>query len=141
MGGNQINYQYFKKSNKTINCIKLKDQEVTNPFEVVHSFNQFFCSVVQKIEDKIIHTYIKYQDFLDNSASQTFFLSPTDPEEIELLIKSLNSNKTTGPASIATNILKMFKKELKIPLSKLLSLSFECGAFPEILKTNSVTPI
>ena len=34
----------------------------------------------------------------------------------------------------------MFKKELKTPLSNLLNLSFECGAFPEILKTASVTP-
>ena len=130
-----------KKSNKTINYIKLNDQEVTNPFEVARPFNQFFCTVGQKIEDKIIHTDTKYQDFLDNPASQTFFSSPTDPEEIELLIKSLSSNKTTGPASIPTNILKMFKKELKTPLSNLLNLSFECGAFPEILKATSVTPI
>ena len=35
----------------------------------------FFCNFVQKIEDKIIHTDTKYQDFLDNSASQTLFLS------------------------------------------------------------------
>ena len=34
----------------------------------------------------------------------------------------------------------MFKKELKTPLSNLLNLSFECGAFPEILKTASVAP-
>ena len=103
--------------------------------------NTFFCSVAQKIEDKIIHTDTKYQDFLDNPTSQTFFLFPTDPEEIELLIKSLSSNKSTGPARIPTNMLKMFKEELKTPLSNLINLSFECGAFPEILKTISVTPI
>ena len=78
----------------------LNNQEVTNPFEIAHSFNQFFCTVAQKIEDKIIHTDTKYQDSLDNPASQTFFLSPTDSEEIKQLIISLTSNKTTGPASI-----------------------------------------
>ena len=39
-----------------MNCINVDDQEVTNPFETAHSFNKFFCTVAQKIEDKIIYT-------------------------------------------------------------------------------------
>ena len=35
----------------------------------------------------------------------------------------------------------MFKKDLKTPLSNLVNLSFEYGAFPEILKIPSITPI
>ena len=35
----------------------------------------------------------------------------------------------------------MFKKELKTPLNDLVNLSFECGTFPEILGTTSITPI
>ena len=68
-------------------------------------------------------------------------MSPTDPKEIELIIKSLSSNRSTGQASIPTSILKMFKKDLKTPLSNLVNLSFEYGAFPEILKIPSITPI
>ena len=55
----------------------------------------------------------EYQDFLDNPASQTSLLSPTDPKEIELIIKSLSSNKIAAPESIPTSILKMFNKQLK----------------------------
>ena len=54
--------------------------------------------------------------------------SPTDPEEIELIIKSLSSNKRAGLTSIPISILKMFMKKLKTPLSNLVNLSFECGA-------------
>ena len=72
---------------------------------------------------------------------QTFFLSPTDPEEIELIIKSLSTNKSTGPANISKSICKIFKLKLKTPLSNLVNLFFECRAFPEILKIASVTPI
>ena len=126
---------------KLFKYIKLDDQEVTNPFEIQYSFNKCFCTVAQKIEDRIIHTDTKYHDFLDNPASQTFFLSPTDKEEIEQLIKSLSSTKTTGPASIPRNILKMFENKLKTPLSNLVNLYSECGAFPKIPKTPSVTPI
>ena len=53
----------------------------------------------------------------------------------------LSSNRSTGQASIPKSILKMFKKDLKTPLSNLVNLSFEYGAFPEILKIPSVTPI
>ena len=62
-------------------------------------------TVALKIEDKVIHTDTKYQDFLDNPVSQRFYLSRTDPEQIELSIKSLSSSKSTGPASIPTNVL------------------------------------
>ena len=130
-----------KKQTKLFKYIKLDDQEVTNPFEIQYSFNKCFCTVAQKIEDRIIHTDTKYQDFLDNPASQTFFLSPTDKEEIEQLIKSLSSTKTTGPASIPRNMLKMFENKLKTPLSNLVNLYSECGAFPKILRTSSATPI
>ena len=123
-----------------MNCINTDDQEETNPFKIACFFNKLFCTVAQK-KDKIIHTDTKYQHFHDHRVSQTFFLSHTDTEEIELIIKSLSSKKRTVAASIPTIILKMFKKELKTPLSNLVNLSFECGAFPEILKTPSVTPI
>ena len=63
-----------KKSSKTIISINIDDQEVTNTFEIAHSFKKIFCTVAQKIEDKITHTNTKYQDFLDNAALQTFLL-------------------------------------------------------------------
>ena len=87
----------------------------------------------------MINTGTKYRDFLDNPALQTILLSPTDPEE--MIIKSLSSNKSTDPASIPTSVLNMFMNELKSPLSNRVNLSFECGAFPEILKPRSITPI
>ena len=72
---------------------------------------------------------------------QTFFLSPTDPEETEMIIKSLSTNKSTGPSNISTIICTMFKLKLKTQLSNLVNSFFECRAFPEILKIASVTSI
>ena len=53
-----------KKSNKTINCIKLDDQEVTNPFEIAHSFNQRIRSYIQ----------IPTKTYSYNPASDLFYL-------------------------------------------------------------------
>ena len=50
-------------------------QVVTNPFEVAHSFNKFFCTVAQKKQRIRLYIQIlKYQDFLDKSASHKHIL-------------------------------------------------------------------
>ena len=51
-------------------------------------------------------------------------LSPTLPEDIEDLISSMKTNKASGPNSIPTKILKLFKKEFLKPLSDIINLSF-----------------
>ena len=57
------------------------------------------------------------------------------------MIKSLKNNKAAGPNSIPTKLLKLFVKEVNSPLSSLINLSFECGKFPDVLKTANLTPI
>ena len=70
-----------------------------------------------------------------------FFLTPSLPDEIQEIIKSLNSKKATGPNSIPTKILKAFSKTISIPLANLINLSSECSIFPMSLKVASVIPI
>ena len=68
-------------------------------------------------------------------------LSPTTENEIKSIIKELKANKTTGPNSIPTKILKNNKNELSKPLCDLINLVFQSGAFPDILKTAKIIPI
>ena len=70
----------------------------------------------------------------------TIFLSPTVPEDVEDLISSMKTNKASGPNSIPTNILKLFKKEFSKPLSDMINMSFNQGVFPNILKIANVIP-
>ena len=70
-----------------------------------------------------------------------FFFSPTVPENVENLISSMKTNKASGPNSIPTNILKLFKKEFSKPLSDMINMSFNQGVFPNILKIANVIPI
>ena len=72
---------------------------------------------------------------------KTIFLSPTVPEDVEDLISSMKTNKTSGPNSIPTNILKLFKKEFSIPLSDMINMSFNQGVFTNVLKVANVIPI
>ena len=49
--------------------------------------------------------------------------------------------KAVGPSSTPTRILKDFKKQLSIPLSQLINLSFNKGVFRSSLKLAKVIPI
>ena len=68
-------------------------------------------------------------------------MTPTTPEEISDLIQTLSSNKSTGPNSILTSILKKIKNEISIPLSAIINNSFENGIFPNLLKSAQVIPV
>ena len=68
-------------------------------------------------------------------------MTPTTPEEISDLIQTLSSNKSTGPNSIPTSILKEIKNEIFIPLSAIINNSFENGIFPNLLKSAQVIPV
>ena len=53
----------------------------------------------------------------------------------------MRTNKASGPSSIPTNILKLFKKEFSKALSDMINMSFNQGVFPNILKIANVIPI
>ena len=118
-----------KKEKKDISCLKADDQQATDPFVISNYFNKFFTTIAKKIESKIVQTDKKYSDFLDNPLEKTFFLTPTEPNEVQSLIKTLNLKKATGPNSIPTKLLKVFDKTISVPLANLINLSFEKGVF------------
>ena len=71
----------------------------------------------------------------------SFFISPTDKTEMENIISSLDSNKSVGPNSILTKVLKILKNDISTQLSEIFDISFSSGVFPSILKTAKVVPV
>ena len=43
-----------KKEKKDINCLKVDDQQATDPFVISNYFNKFFTTIAKKIESKIV---------------------------------------------------------------------------------------
>ena len=130
-----------KTSKKSINCLKINGNEETNPATLSDSLNNFFVTIAQKIEAKLVHTDKRYSDYLTTATDNTFILTPTSPKEIEDAIKTLSLCKTLGPSGIPTKLLKQFSKAISIPLYQLINLSFEKGIFPDSLKLASVIPV
>ena len=53
----------------------------------------------------------------------------------------MNSNKSVGPKSIPTRILKLLKNDISTQLADIFNISFSTGVFPTILKVAKVVPV
>ena len=81
------------------------------------------------------------QDYLNASIVNSFFLTPAKDEEVESLMKEMDTSKSVGPYSIPTNILKLSCSVLSKHLVKLINFSFSEGTFPELLKFTNVISV
>ena len=122
-------------------ALELNGKTITNPAKIANSFNNFFGSIAQKVENNIITTHKSFTDYLKTPNEKSLFLTPTTANEIKNIINELNSKKTSGPGSIPTEILKLTNNIISKPLSEIINLSFESGIFPSMLKCSKIIPI
>ena len=66
---------------------------------------------------------------------------PITPDKIIKLINSFSNNKSAGPDSLPTPILKNCADVLSFPISYLVNLSFTTGEFPNLCKIAKVIPL
>lgn len=130
-----------KKVSQNIQNINSNGKLITNHKNIANTFNEFFCDIPKHIEKNILKTHKKFQDYLLNPVLDTFFLDPTNNEEVQSYIKTLKNNKSSGPSSIPNKLFKQFKKSLSEPLTLLINLTFSEGKFPTILKMGKIFPI
>ena len=114
---------------------------ISDPLEISIIFNNYFSSIASKAKLNISFSHKHFSDFLKNRSNISFFVNPTDKTEIENVISSLDSNKSVGPNSIHTKILKLLKNDISSQLFEMFNISFSSGIFPSILKTAMVIPI
>ena len=103
-----------KKEKKDINCLKVDDQQATDPFVISNYFNKFFTTIAKKIESKIVQTDKKYSDFLDSPLEKTFFLTPTEPNEVQSLIKTISLSKFVKKGKFVPKVFFMFQIMLRM---------------------------
>ena len=129
-----------QSKNTKIDSLIVDRKMINNPKDIADNFNNYFSSIARKLQDNL-HGGHDFKTFLSNRNDKSFFITPTDKYEISDMIKSLNSNKSTGPHSIPTNILKNIEKYVTEPLSRIINVSFSTGVYIESLKISKVVPI
>ena len=110
-GINEIIYSKSKVKVWEPNCFLINGRAVSHPKDIAVHFNDYFTSISKELHKDIPPTKKNFSDHLKNPNTELFFMTPTTPEEISDLIQTLSSNRSTGPNSIPTSILKKIKKE------------------------------
>ena len=111
---------------------------ITDPTAMSNVFNNYFTSIAKKTNSNIKFSPKHYTDYLSYSNTNTFFLTPTDKNEISLIISSLDSHKSSGPNSIPVKILKLLKNDICQQLNDIFNMFFSTGQFPSVLKIAKV---
>ena len=78
---------------------------------------------------------------MSGSFSDSFFASPTTPDEIINTVSSLKSSNSEGVDGINVNVIKASIDLLASPLSQMCNISFSTGIVPDKLKISKVLPI
>ena len=90
----------FKKGNKVINYIQNGNNMIVNsPKELPDELNNHFTSIAKSIEKKLIKPNCDFNKFLKNPNKDSFFITPTNKEDVVSIIKTLKNNKPTGPSA------------------------------------------
>ena len=131
-----------RSKNKNKNVTLDVDGHLTSDKKLIaDSFNEFFTQIAEKIKEKLPPTKKSFKDFLDNPCQNSFFLSPTTPEEVKNIIISLDTKKATGPYSIPRQLLHELPTEISSILSDIFNQSFKTGKFIQALKHVKVVPV
>ena len=96
--------------------------------------------ILRDVTNSLSQETTYYTDYLSHTNTNSFFLTPTDKNEISFIISSLDSHKSSG-LNIPVKILKLLKNDISQQLSDIFNMSFSTGQFPSVLKIAKVIPI
>ena len=130
-----------KSKMPSVSQIKLNNKVIDIPKKVVEAFNNLFVNIGPNIEKNIpINPIIKPEQYLKNRNQFNFLIAHISNEEILDIISKLE-NKSTGPQSIPTKLLKIIPDLILIPLCLIINQSFITGKYPDALKISKAIPI
>jgi hypothetical protein len=108
---------------------------LVSPVDKANAFNRYFAeqSTLDQVPRALPPLYFQTSERLD--------CVRTNPEEVEVLIRTLDSTKANGPDEISIHLLKQTSTTVSGALSRLFNNSFEMGTVPLQWKLANITPV
>ena len=74
--------------------------QITDPQKIASAFHQYSVNFPKQVDKEIRRTMKSPMDYLTDRIGNSFFLKPTDPNEIDAIILSFKNSKSVEPYSI-----------------------------------------
>ena len=139
----QINLLLGKSKNKN-NCspyFKIGDRVIYDKKEIGNEFCKYLSSVGSDLADKITPPGTDYKSYLNGNYTNSFYLCPTDADEVEKVVFNIKTKHSSGDDDISSFIVKHIQQFICSPLATIFNKSFEEGVFPDDFKISRVVPI
>ena len=91
---NLISWQ--QSASSYIHFLSQVNKTVSNPKKIANIFNDYFSITAEKLKGKVRFSNKSFDEFLQHTKQNYFFLRPTSLDEITDLILSLNERKSVG---------------------------------------------
>ena len=114
---------------------------ISEPKLVAETFNEYFTTIAEKLQNKIKHAPKHFSSFLQSPNPFSFFIMPANITQVVNTINDLSSNKALGPYSTPTDVFHLIKLNVAEPLTEIINLSFEEGVYIDNLKIAKVVSI
>ena len=139
----ELVYTSKPKKNDSFASLNVNNQEIDDPYTISEAFNEFFCSVADKIQQTLTNPVSEfyYKTYLISPVLPSIYLDPPTPHGIYNIIVNLKTKKSTVADEISSFFVRKLASVLLPYLCFLFSFVFEFGIFPNCLKITRVVPI
>ena len=117
------------------------DKEITNKQDIANSFNTFFSNIGSKISEGVPKPLNNFSAYLKDNHPGSFFMGPTNPEEIISVVKALKTSFSRGFDNISMQTAKSTIHHIVAPLVHIFNRSFLTGVVPDNMKIAKILPI
>ena len=131
-----------RPKHQTFHLRSSENDVIKDPRDVAESFNKNFASIADRLKslNKSDANDVNHRSFLTQPVSNSIFIHPTDPNEINRIITALQ-NKTTSDYKIPALKAASLSHKFNVTLADIINSSLAAGVFPAQLKTAKVIPI
>ena len=132
------------KKSISIRSIKYKKELVSEPEKIADIFNIHFSTVATSLHESLPETTtlpLSYVKLNTRQNGNSFFLLPTDPQEVRTTIGALKPKNSASIDGTTSKMVKLFPFKVISIISYLVNKSFSQGVFPNIYKHAKVVPI
>ena len=137
-----LNVLIGKQSDKSSlpDAFDLDGNLISDPKQISNEFCSYFSTVGSKLASKIPNSNKNPETYLTGNYLNSFYMSPTDEDEVKQIIFSLKSKKSCGKDGISNIFLKSISEHILKPLTKIINKSIESGIVPEGMKLAKIVP-
>ena len=138
----KINDLLNRKPNKNDDIVITENGEIIcNQRRVSNKFNNYFVNAAHNLLKELGESNNKFQDYLKDPNTHSFFLKETTPAEVQKLLNNLNTRKASDIYGISPNLVKLSSECIKKCLSQIFTASFDEGIVPNKFKSAVIYPI